>query len=144
MTTDPACTAARQRIQELHHRPENDAAVQLMLEGMIAAEPDLLPDTASYDALVHLESCAACQAWHSAWLDAQSPERVAQRERRAQYCCIHMFHAVTDSATEVRFSFELFRSDPCWSIDGQPVFAQFCPWCGQRLPQHAFEHHTAS
>ncbi|QJD66274.1 hypothetical protein HG421_19565 [Xanthomonas campestris pv. badrii] len=127
-----------------HGRPANGAALQLILESVIEAEREYFPDHASYEAVVHLESCAACQAWHDAWLDARSPERVAQRDRLDKYCCSQMFSAVTDDGADVRFAFELFRSDPCWSISGQPVFARFCPWCGQQLPQHPFEDDDAA
>ncbi|MCC8627123.1 hypothetical protein [Xanthomonas vesicatoria] len=139
MTTDSTCAMARRHIQELHNRPDDDAVLRLVLERMIEAEPEYFPDHASYEAMVHLEACTLCQVWHTTWLDMQSPARVAQRERLGRYCCIHMFDAVTGLEPEVRFSFELFRGDPCWSINAQPVFARFCPWCARELPQHAFE-----
>jgi len=116
-----------------------DPALRMTFEGAILVEEENFPDKATYEAAAHIEACPACQRWLNRWLDAQVPERVTYRERLAKYCCLHMFEAATNAAAEVRFSFELFRLEPCWLINEQYAFANFCPWCAQRLPGQAFE-----
>ena len=140
MTTDETCLAARQTMASMRDRIDGDAALKLTLEGMIAVEEAHFPDRTTYEAMAHIEECAACQRWSASWMDAQFPERVTHRERQSKYCCVHMFSAATHPDAEVRFAFEMFRGeDACWSINEQYAFARFCPWCGQELPNRAFE-----
>ncbi|MEA9578730.1 hypothetical protein VC218_07310 [Xanthomonas nasturtii] len=138
MTTD-TCSAAREIVMTMQGRIETDPALIMTFGGAIQVEKENFPDKATYEAAAHIEACPSCQCWLGRWLDELSPERAAHRERLAKYCCLHMFEAVTNAAAEVRFSFELFRLDPCWLINEQYAFANFCPWCAQRLPGHAFE-----
>lgn len=138
MTTD-ACSAAREIVTTMQGRIETDPALTMTFEGAIQVEKENFPDKATYEAAAHIEACPSCQGWLSRWLDTLSPDRTPHRERLAKYCCLHMFEAVTNAAAEVRFSFELFRLDPCWLINEQYAFANFCPWCSRRLPEHAFE-----
>ncbi|MEA9585919.1 hypothetical protein VC279_06280 [Xanthomonas sp. WHRI 10064A] len=137
--TTISCSSARQTVSTMHSQIEADPALKLTLEGAISVEQENFPDRQTYEAAAHVEACPSCQHWLSNWLDTQSPERIEHRERLAKYCCLHMFEAVTDPAAEIRFSFELFRLDPCWLINEHYAFANFCPWCSKRLPGHAFE-----
>lgn len=48
--------------------------------------------------------------------------------------------AVTDPTMQLRFSFDLFRGEaPGWLVNETLAWVHFCPWCGQRLPNHPFE-----
>lgn len=139
-TRDPLCAQARQTIEALGTQLKDDGILQLAISGAIAVEPKLFSNAALNDAAAHCEHCADCQQWSAALLDSLYPERVAMRERLAKYCCVSMFNAVTDATEAIRFSFERFRNeDPCWLINREYSFARFCPWCGTRLPEQAFE-----
>ncbi|MCC4607795.1 hypothetical protein LL967_07915 [Xanthomonas campestris pv. zinniae] len=137
--TTKTCSAARHTVSTMHRQIETDPALKLTFEGAISVDEENFPNRSTYEAALHVEGCPACQSWLSNWLDAKAPERIKHRERQAKYCCLHMFEAVTDPAAEIRFSFELFRLDPCWLINEHYAFANFCPWCAQKLPGHAFE-----
>ncbi|MBF5005888.1 hypothetical protein [Diaphorobacter caeni] len=144
MTTIAACTSARQVLSAQRERLRDDAALQLAVTGCIEVERSGFPEQSIFDAALHCEDCAQCQAWAGALLDELNPERVTRRGRVARYCCLSMFDAVTSLDARVRFSFELFRyEDPCWCINGEYVFARHCPWCGTRLPDGAFEEDGA-
>ncbi len=139
-TLDPPCAQARQTIEALGTQLKTDEMLQLAISGAIAMEPKLFSDTALNDAAAHCEHCADCQHWAASLLDTLHPERIAKRERLNKYCCVSMFAAVNDASEAIRFSFERFRNeDPCWLINGEYVFARFCPWCSTRLPDQAFE-----
>lgn len=140
MTTNDLCRDARQTMVNLRPRFDEDATLMMVVEGMIAVEEEHFPDRASFEAAAHIEACDACQRWSADWLDGQFPVRVAYRERLSRYCCQQMYHAATNPDAEVRFAFEMFRGeDPSWSINERYAFARFCPWCGQELPNRAFE-----
>ncbi|MCI2260614.1 hypothetical protein [Xanthomonas indica] len=120
---------------QIHQRPE----LVMALEGLIEVEEEHFPDPPTYAALSHLAQCTACQAWSALWLEAQFPESGPWRERVARYCCFSMFEAVTKQDRAVRIGFELFRGeDPTWYLN-DAICVQFCPWCGQCLPDHPFE-----
>ena len=92
-------------------------------------------DTRSID---HIRGCRKCEQW----MKRVIPEDVLRRQKRmTQYCCSHMFCAVEEYQIHSlpRFRFGIFRmEDPCWYIDDKLAFAQFCPWCGSRLPPSEF------
>ncbi|WP_205904734.1 hypothetical protein [Diaphorobacter sp. HDW4A] len=140
MTINPACIAARHVLAGMRDRLRGDALLQLAISGCIEVERSGFPEQAMYEAASHCEGCVPCQAWAGALLDELFPERVVQRQHVARYCCQSMFDTVTCRDARVRFSFERFRNeDPCWCINGEYVFANYCPWCGTRLPCQAFE-----
>lgn len=62
-----------------------------------------------------------------------------QEQRMAKYCCPEMYFAATDENAKTKFSFHVFRGEPCWDIGGDICFASYCPWCGKRLPDRPFE-----
>jgi hypothetical protein len=86
----------------------------------------------------HLRKCPRCRAWIATIV----PEAQYHRQARlTRYCCAGMFCAVEEHDVRglPRFSFDMFRGeDPCWQIDGQNVFAVYCPWCGTKLPDGPF------
>ena len=140
MLGSESCKAAQQTILDFQSGIAGDSALQLALDGMIVVERGHFLSEALYQACVHVDDCNACQEWGSSLLDSLFPERVVLRERAKQYCCSHMFSAVTNPDSSVQFSFSLFRAeDPCWSINGEYAFARFCPWCGGTLPEQSFE-----
>jgi hypothetical protein len=83
----------------------------------------------------HIRECSKCVDWIHAVVGPQTMERQC---RLVQYCCASMFAAVEEAKIN-RIEFKIFRGeDPCWSINGQWSFMQFCPWCGTQLPDHPF------
>lgn len=125
------------RADLLHYLYPPDTSDSLV---WLAVGGDIEADDENFSPLVarqinHVANCVACQKW----LDTINPGRVTARETAAKYCCAHMQGAVNDN-DRTKFSFEMFRNEePCWRINDDYAFAQFCPWCGQALPCGPFE-----
>lgn len=139
MPHSAACFTTRHTLSALRDQIDERPELEMALECMIEVEEEHFPDPPTFAALSHLAQCTACQAWRTAWMDAQFPERVVWRKRIARYCCSSMFAAVTKPDRTVRIEFELFRGeDPTWYLN-DAICVRFCPWCGQRLPDRPFE-----
>ncbi|UKE65859.1 hypothetical protein [Xanthomonas graminis] len=68
MTTDETCLAARQRLSRMRDRIDDDAALGLALEGMIAVDEAHFPERATYAAMALIDgaqraSVAAPAGW---------------------------------------------------------------------------------
>ncbi len=59
----------------------------------------------------------------------------AGKHKRELYCCDSLFDAVTGAAPLVRV---MRTPEAGWTLDGKPVGLQFCPWCGEALPEDGF------
>ena len=85
-----------------------------------------------------IEHYPKCRPWTSTIV----PEPIYRRQATlVQYCCAGMYCAVEEHAERggPQFSFVMFRGeDPCWQINGLNTFASYCPWCGEKLPDHPF------
>lgn len=86
----------------------------------------------------HIEACQLCERW---FYDTVPPEALKRQARMLRYCCSSMFASVEEwERRQVnRFEFSIYPTgDVCWSIDGKPTFASYCPWCSTRLPDKPF------
>jgi len=130
------CHDHQKTVSRFRAQDHDDSILAMALEGMIDIESAAFGDAAVDVAVAHVAECNACQSW----LDELYPVRVQAREKLAKYCCAWMMDAVSNPEAEVRFAFTLFRGeDPCWCINDNYVFANFCPWCGGKLPQRPIE-----
>jgi len=89
-------------------------------------------------AFEHMEACVSCTEWFYKTVPREALKRQA---RMLRYCCSGMFVAVEepDRYSRNQFTYSLFRGeDVCWRIDGKQTFANYCPWCGLKLPDKPF------
>lgn len=138
MKTSQTCQDARYIVLHYLEHGSEPGFIDLVMNGMIEVDPSELdpPTAAAYRAARHIDSCEDCMRWR----DARDPAAAALRARSALYCCVSMYHAVTDPDVEVPFSFEWFRGETaCWCIGEDRSFARYCPWCGSELPCGPFE-----
>jgi hypothetical protein len=143
------CVSMRKILVDYKKQPHDVGLLDLALNGCIEIEAGVFGNAAAEAAAKHISECDACVEWLDTLLP---PEVLVARQTRqvrlAKYCCIRMFFATNDedakrrtgSVETTRFTFERFRGeDPCWCINGDYAFANFCPWCGTALPSRAFE-----
>ena len=130
----PICRSKRQWIVD-RYRDASGIALRYFSDDVPISTGDQETDRKSMD---HVKKCPKCREWlHK----VVPPETLRRQSRLARYCCAGMYVAVEepDKYGRIRFSFEMWRGeDPCWKINGDPTFASYCPWCGQKLPPKPF------
>ena len=132
MSSNDNCNSAREIMSRAAKLPDDYAIYFFAKNSFFDGHPrseELVPS------LEHIRTCPSCQSW----LKEQVPhETFTRQERITRYCCVMMFCAVEEGRTH-QIKLGMFRGeDPCWMIDGMWSGISFCPWCGERLPNHPF------
>ena len=129
----PICRRHREFLIDYYKGPE-----PIVLRFFTDASPVRQRDKSEEShSIKHMRECPRCRPWVATLVP---PEFYRRQARQARYCCAGMFCAVEEYERHPpRFSFIMFRDeDPCWQIDGHTAFANYCPWCGKKLPGAPF------
>jgi len=135
---DLVCHRCRERICDITYRSYTGLAQMWYSKAKysyhIRSEEDR-------NCLDHIRDCRLC----SDWVKWSIPEDIRIRfDRMRLYCCSTMYCSNEEGNLHKNlpvFSNHLCPIDgtPHWCIDGKRSGANFCPWCGTRLP---LEHFT--
>ena len=141
-TIGPQCAHARSELLRWRAQYGEDSGemgvVSLALDDGVELDATSLPDEPVLQAVTHAVHCPACQQWRSQVLE---PARFALRRRLQRYCCVDMMEAIDGRKPGLQMVFERLGPEwlPYWLLGPQEDAVRYCPWCGTRLPEQAFE-----